>query len=322
MYGARARWALLSMAVGAAWPGCTCPRRSPVRDAGVVSVPEVGTDEDVPDPEAWLPRDDAGLMAATRWALDAEAPRVMAHGAVLLRDGNPPDDDGLLRALRGNGPGVFRLLGPSKGLGDRRFVAVVLVRDGADGTGLELSAVLASAAGGRVTVESRTALPVEEFSLNRYAHDDEGPAECAPRLIDRVVGDLDHDGEPEAAVLLQYCTPPATGLGYIVRREAFVLDTVPQLRVAAQAVLWDEPQDDRRDRVRLNLQWQDTDGDGHPDLVLDGARCVSIEAEAREGGDGGVGPFPQLGSAQRPCARVTTTLVWRRDRDGWALSPP
>jgi len=282
-------------------------------------VEDVRVVDDVPDPEAWLPRDDAGLAAPTRWAYDATAPRMMAHGVVLQREPSLPDEDGLLRALRGNGPGVFVLLGPPKGLGDGRFVAVVLVRDGADGTGLELSAVVASSAGGRVTVESRTALPVEEFSLNHYAHDDEGPAECAPRLLDRVVGDLDQDGEPEAALLLGYCTPPATGLGYIVRREVFVLDTVPTLRVAAQAVLWDEPQDERRDRVRLNLQWQDANADGHFDMVLEGARCVSMEAEARAEGDGGVGPFPRLGSAQRPCVRVATTMHWRRDRDGWAL---
>lgn len=318
----RARWGLLGCVAVAAWPGCTCPRRAaPPVDAARVVEAAVETADDVPDPEAWLPREDAGLASATRQA-DAAAPRLLVQGAALSRDVTPPDDDGLLRALRGNGPGVFRLLGGPKALGDGRFVAVALVRDGADGAGLELSAVLASSAAGRVTVEARLALPVEEFSLNHYTDDDEGPTECAPRLVDRVVGDLDHDGEPEAAVLLQYCTPPATGLGYILRREAFVLDATPTLRVAAQVVLWDEPQDERRDRVRLHLAWRDADGDGHPDIALDGARCVSLDPDTRQDADGGAGPFPRLGSARRPCERVSLTMAWRRGRDGWSLAAP
>lgn len=322
MVARRARWGLLGCVALAAWPGCTCPRRVvPGADAARAVEAAVASEADVPDPEGSLPREDAGLAMAPRPA-DASAPRLIVQGAALARDGAPPDDDGLLRALRGNGPGVFRLLGGSKALGDGRFVAVVFVRDGTEGAGLELSAVLASSAAGRATVEARLALPVEEFSLNQYTDTDEGPAECVPRLVDRAVGDLDYDGEPEAAVLLQYCTPPATGLGYILRREAFVLDATPTLRVAAQVVLWDEPQDDRRDRVRLHLHWRDVNADGHPDIALEGGRCVSLDPDTRHETDGGVGPFPRLGSARRPCARVSQEMPWHSARDGWSLAAP
>ena len=117
------------------------------------------------------------------------------QGATLTRDVTPPDDDGLLRALRGNGPGVFRLLGGPKALGDGRFVAVALVRDGADGAGLELSAVLASSAAGRVTVEARNRHVSREAEDQEHRQGEQQPPTDAEvlalvALLDRLHADL------------------------------------------------------------------------------------------------------------------------------------
>ena len=37
---------------------------------------------------------------------------------------------------------------------------------------------------------------------------------------------------------------------------------------------------------------------------------------------GGAGPFPRLGSARRPCERVSLTMPWHSGRDGWSLAAP
>src|SRR5690606_39542362 len=99
---------------------------------------------------------------------------------------------------------------------------------------------------------------------------------------------------------------PQCGSGYTLYRQVYVVDLAPAPSLAASIVSRMEPQALSMGQQRGTVLFEDTNGDGHDDLVLR-ARSCDVESTT---------------SDELVCGRPERTVhAWTRERDAWTPVP-
>lgn len=198
------------------------------------------------------------------------------HDARTLADAARPPaaevltSDALVAALHAAPSDV---VSPVQELGAGRFVAV-LVRG--EGGSPSLHAIVASVAGGKVTVEDDLELPTTGLWVQA-----EGARGIDAPLA--TVGDFDHDGSRDLAIVVAHgtepvCAPDSTPSAHV--EQLFVVVTDPKARIAASVQTAYAPDAPTLGSRRAKHAWEDRDA-GAADLVVLGEECGT------RGADGG-----------------------------------
>jgi hypothetical protein len=216
------------------------------------------------------------------------------------------------RLVAGRFPGALDVLGRAIAAGPGRWVAIVVGGPGSEEDGaLEVgAAVIASTpdGAGEPTLLAWLPLPTEGVWAT-LARGGEVTSELAevPRVLASGLEDWDDDGQLELEVVLTYSGAPVCGVGATTYRHYFALETEGTPRVAAAILSGQASEADMGAQLTGTVLHEDTNGDGHRDLVLRSRLCERRDVEAEE----------------RTCEPSTRRVFpWDPARGTWMEPPP
>lgn len=186
----------------------------------------------------------------------------------------------------------------------RALVLAGVARARGDRAG-QLVAAVVSARAGAVALDGVVVLPAERIARLDVRDGTVSSTDSDVRVLQTTVSDFDDDGEPEVRVVMQYGTTPEAAVGFSIVRHVFFLDVAPALVVAAAIESGDTPQADVLPLVRGTVLNEDTNADGHRDLVLRWRSCE----------------LPEGAEARRCSPNQRTVYVWQQSDDTWRRSP-
>lgn len=242
--------------------------------------------------------------------------------AITARSGRAPSprafSGALATALRERA--TYTLQGGFNAIGDGRFVSVALqsLRDSPSEPWLIVAS--SSESDGAAQIEGTATIP------SGGARNSLG-MECSLSVRGRELRDFDHDGEPELALSVSYCTEPEPGTGHTTFELLAVVDLLPTPTIAAVVEREQRPMAIEFGRRAMRTRWRDTNADGSLDLVVEGEDCAWVRAE--RGADGPI-PSAALAGCDRVednreafpggvlcCMRRTETAAHDAERDQW-----
>ena len=198
----------------------------------------------------------------------------LALALPLRAQGNPAVDSAVAAALRTAAAPEIEFIAPARPLGDGRYAAVAA----------RARAIMAAA----VTVHACVAAPPAPDSAGGWR------ATCIPLPtpgIDRNLfaasvdtaagwhaGDLDHDGALELLIRLGYDGVPERAVGSTGYGKGYAIELAPRMRVALVIDAGIAPGSSFAAIREGDVRLEDTNGDGHADLVLEGRTCADRDA--------------------------------------------
>jgi hypothetical protein len=205
---------------------------------------------------------------------------------------------------------TFDLLGRAIEAGEGRFVAVIAVaeegRDEEGALGLR-AAVVTPGAGGPALVALLELPTVGAWGYVAPGGGVEERSVPPPRILASRLEDWDDDGRLELELVVQYNGPQVCGVGTTAYRHYFVVDAGARPHLSAAILTQIEPEADTLEQQLGTVLHEDTDGDGHRDLVLRSRLCALADIEAPE----------------RTCAPPSRTVYrWEPARDAWTSVDP
>lgn len=199
-------------------------------------------------------------------------------------------DSAVARFLRGSAALDIEIIGPARPLGQGANV-VWAVRPGARrGAGATVHACVVSDSAGAPAV-SCIVLPTPRIDSSPFA----------AQLAERREGDLDGDVQPEALASITWNGPEQAVVGADAWTSVFAIAPGPRLRLVANVALDINPGSSFVPHVTAEFELVDVNGDGHPDIVIEGERCDQA---------------PDTGDAR--CRDFARRYLWNARTDGWA----
>jgi hypothetical protein len=185
---------------------------------------------------------------------------------------NPAADSAVSGALRTATMQMVEIVAPARPLGDGRFAVVAVRAREVLGSPPTAHACVATDSGGAW----RAACIVLPPPTPRVDHN--LFAISADTVAGWHAGDLDGDGSPEMLVRMGFDGVPQPAVGSTSYGRVYAIELAPRLRVALTIDAGLAPGSSfatiREGAVRL----EDTNGDGHADLVLEGRTCEGRDA--------------------------------------------
>jgi hypothetical protein len=215
-----------------------------------------------------------------------------------------PGRSAILGALRTSEPNVEHYpIGRAIAAGPGRFAQVFA--SPARGSFFELRVAIMSAS--PVALVTAITLPVDTFfgTVTEGRVELLGPGqEEHPRVATSRLEDLDGDGELELAIAVWIGTELLCGVGGTLELRYYVIDLAPAPSLAASLLVRTIPEE-FIPRLEGTVLVEDTNADGHRDLVLRTRTC-DVYAESDE---------------QRCTPRERRVFLWNRERDVWEAAP-
>jgi len=169
----------------------------------------------------------------------------------------------------------------------------------------QLVAALVASRAGTLVIDGVVVLPTQRVARLTVSGGVAASEGADVRVLQTTVADFDDDAEPEVRVVMEYATTPEAAVGFSIVRHVFFLDVAPALIVAAAIESGDTPQAAVYPLVRGTVLNEDTNADGHRDLVLRWRSCDTPE-----------------GSSTRRCGRnARTVYLWQASDDTWRRTP-
>lgn len=197
------------------------------------------------------------------------------------------------------------LIGRPTRLPDGRAVIVAAVRRARGDQAGQLVAVLVAQRAGAAALDGTVVLPAERAERLTVSDGSVSGDNGDVRVLQTTVSDFDDDTEPEVRIVMEYTTTASPAVGYSRVRHVFFLDVVPALTLAAAIESTDTPQADVLPLTRGTVLNEDTNADGHRDLVWRWRSCEMPE-----------------GATARRCGRNQRTVyVWQQTDDTWRRTP-